>query len=269
MSNSTNRRAFLKNSAVAAAALGFPMVASSRVLGANDRIHVGVAGIHGRGTWHIGEYLKIKGGRGQPPHRPRLPPVRESHQASQGQGRQHAQVLPGHPRRAGRQGPGCGFHCLVQSLAFVVDDLGVPSRQGRLRRKALQPQCVRRTPVRRGRAQVQPHRLPRHPVPRREELGHDCPTHQEWEIRQAAGIQGLCEQGPLEHRFQRAQATAQGIRFQPLAWPRARAALPREHRALQLALVLGFRQWRDRQPGRASDGPRALGHPPPVRCPRA
>jgi predicted dehydrogenase len=34
---------------------------SGRVLGANDTVRVGVAGIHGRGGDHIGEYLKVKG----------------------------------------------------------------------------------------------------------------------------------------------------------------------------------------------------------------
>jgi len=55
------RREFLKGSAVAAAAVAAPMVASSRVLGANEMIHLGVAGIHGRGGSHIGEFSKMKG----------------------------------------------------------------------------------------------------------------------------------------------------------------------------------------------------------------
>ena len=41
MTRSTSRRTFLKSSAVAAAAIGLPMVASSRVLGANDEIVAG------------------------------------------------------------------------------------------------------------------------------------------------------------------------------------------------------------------------------------
>ncbi len=58
-----SRRSFLKR----AAATAFPLVtiagtkASGRVLGANDVIRVGVAGIHGRGKGHIGEYLKQQG----------------------------------------------------------------------------------------------------------------------------------------------------------------------------------------------------------------
>ena len=60
--------------------------------------------------------------------------------------------------------------------------------------------------------------------------------------------------------FKKAQAAAQGVGFRPVARPGAAAAVPRERRALQLALVLGFRQRRDRQPGRTPDGYCPLGH---------
>jgi predicted dehydrogenase len=58
------RRRFLKQ---AAASTVFPLVtvagtkASGRVLGANDVIRVGVAGIHGQGNAHIDQYLGLKG----------------------------------------------------------------------------------------------------------------------------------------------------------------------------------------------------------------
>src|SRR5262245_65066799 len=59
----TTRRDFLKGAAAAAA---FPLVtisgtkASGRVLGANDAIHIAVAGINGRGQAHLDEYLGMK-----------------------------------------------------------------------------------------------------------------------------------------------------------------------------------------------------------------
>lgn len=56
-----NRRHFLKTTAVAASALAVPMVASSRVLAANDTIRIGIAGVNGRGQNHISEYEKMKG----------------------------------------------------------------------------------------------------------------------------------------------------------------------------------------------------------------
>lgn len=60
-----SRRSFLKTTAAAGAA--FPLVtiggtkASPPVLGANDTIRVGVAGIHGQGKAHIEQYIGLKG----------------------------------------------------------------------------------------------------------------------------------------------------------------------------------------------------------------
>src|SRR5262249_2371396 len=62
--NTITRRKFLKQAAAAGTA--FPLVtiagtkASGRVLGANDTIRIGVAGIHGQGDSHIDEYLGMK-----------------------------------------------------------------------------------------------------------------------------------------------------------------------------------------------------------------
>jgi len=54
------RRGFLKQSAAFGAT--FAIAAHpGRVLGANDAIHVGVAGIHGRGGAHIGEFSRMPG----------------------------------------------------------------------------------------------------------------------------------------------------------------------------------------------------------------
>ena len=57
------------------------------------------------------------------------------------------------------------------------------------------------------------------------------------------------------------RAAAGGPRLQPLARPGGRAAVPRQPGPLQLALVLGLRQRRHRQPGRPPDGHRPLGDP--------
>jgi len=46
---SMTRRRFVRNAAIGTAAMGFPVVASSRVLGANEAITVGVVGLGGRG----------------------------------------------------------------------------------------------------------------------------------------------------------------------------------------------------------------------------
>ena len=59
-----NRREFLTRSAAAGIAAGFAIggtKSSGRILGANDSIRIGVAGLHGRGSAHVGAYTKIKG----------------------------------------------------------------------------------------------------------------------------------------------------------------------------------------------------------------
>jgi predicted dehydrogenase len=58
----TTRRRFLKSSLAAMATITIAGTKSSgRVLGANDTIRVGVAGIHGQGYGHIGQYIGLEG----------------------------------------------------------------------------------------------------------------------------------------------------------------------------------------------------------------
>jgi len=58
-----SRRRFLKASTAATAAISLPMVASSRVLGANEEISVGLVGCGGRGSYHIERLVSQKGVR--------------------------------------------------------------------------------------------------------------------------------------------------------------------------------------------------------------
>src|SRR5438552_2075784 len=56
------RRAFLKNALAAAATITIAGTKSSgRVLGANDTIRIGVAGLNGRGGSHVGAFAGMKG----------------------------------------------------------------------------------------------------------------------------------------------------------------------------------------------------------------
>src|SRR5437879_1937072 len=56
------RRTFLRNTLATAATVTIAGTkASGRVLGANDTIRVGVAGIHGQGNSHIEQYLGLTG----------------------------------------------------------------------------------------------------------------------------------------------------------------------------------------------------------------
>jgi predicted dehydrogenase len=60
----TTRRSFLKQTVAAGAAFPLFTIAgtksSGRVLGANDTVRVGIAGIHGQGNAHIDQYVKLK-----------------------------------------------------------------------------------------------------------------------------------------------------------------------------------------------------------------
>ncbi len=59
-----NRRKFLKKSAAATVASSFVIAgtkSSGKVLGANDAIRIGVAGLHGRGSSHVGGFAGMEG----------------------------------------------------------------------------------------------------------------------------------------------------------------------------------------------------------------
>ncbi len=57
-----SRRTFLKQSTAAAATFTIAGTrATGRVLGSNDTIRIGVAGLHGRGGSHVGEFSKMEG----------------------------------------------------------------------------------------------------------------------------------------------------------------------------------------------------------------
>ena len=60
---SVTRRQFVRRSAAAAAAIGLPMVASSRVLGANEEIRMAIVGCGVRGGAHIDAFGRQPGVR--------------------------------------------------------------------------------------------------------------------------------------------------------------------------------------------------------------
>jgi predicted dehydrogenase len=63
MSHKTNRRTFLKQSALAGAALSLPAYVRAAAEGANSDIRIAVVGFHGRGQSHISAYSGMKGVR--------------------------------------------------------------------------------------------------------------------------------------------------------------------------------------------------------------
>src|SRR5438105_15265869 len=57
-SPSISRREFVKSTAAAAGTLAAVNLATAKVLGANDRINMGVIGVGGMGTGHVGSLVK-------------------------------------------------------------------------------------------------------------------------------------------------------------------------------------------------------------------
>ena len=115
--------------------------------------------------------------------------------------------------------------------------------------------------LRRSGPEVRPHRAARHAEPQQRRHGPArSPPSSRASTASCWSRKGYCckprwsiGRKPISH-------AAGGPRFQPLARPGRRAAVPRQPGPLQLALVLGFRQRRHRQPGRPRDGRRPLGH---------
>ena len=100
------RRTFLKNTLAAAATVTIAGTKSSgRVLGANDTIRVGVAGLNGRGGVARRRVRRHEERRDHLPRRPRHADLREARQDQIEQARrQRAADRAGHPQGARRQG---------------------------------------------------------------------------------------------------------------------------------------------------------------------
>src|SRR5438105_2623403 len=56
--NTHTRRQFVKSSALATGALALSVLNHARAAGANDRIRIGVIGVGGMGTGHVGSLVK-------------------------------------------------------------------------------------------------------------------------------------------------------------------------------------------------------------------
>ena len=153
------------------------------------------------------------------------------------------------------------LHRHAQPLARAGHHLGLPGRQGRLRRKARLPQHLRRPADGGGRAQVQPHGAGRHrraaACRTRSARCNCCRT-----ARSARSImaKGLCfkRRNSIGHTPGRARACRASIGTLS-SGPAPMRPFNKQPLQLQLALVLGHRQRRHRQPGHPRDGHRALG----------
>ena len=129
--------------------------------------------------------------------------------------------------------------------------------------KPMQPQRLRRPPVRRGRPRstTASCSTARSSVAATSRAREIAAVHSR-QVRQAAGVQGLLLQAAVEHRLtSRCKDPPAELDFNLWLGPAPEQPYPRQPGALQLALVLGHRQRRHRQPGRPRDGRRPLGDP--------
>ena len=146
-------------------------------------------------------------------------------------------------------------------LARAVDDLGLPGGQGRVRGEARHAQPVRGPPDGRRRAQVQPHGAARHAEPLEPQHPRGHPEAARGERGRPVHGPGARLQAPRQPGHDHAQQGARGAGLGQVAGPQGHAAL-QPVLAPPLVLAPGPLQRLLRQPGGARAGHPALGPGP-------
>ncbi len=177
---------------------------------------------------------------------------------------QRPKTVAGRPPRSRGQGTRRHLDRHAQPLARPDDRLGLPGGQGRLRREAVPAT----TSTRGGSPSKRPakyDRIVQHGTQNRSNpaSGRRSPRRSS----RASTASSTSPRGLLLQVRARASGSsrdkprARGHRLQPLDRPGPRAPVQREPGPLQLALVLGLRQRRHRQPGGPRDGQGPLADP--------
>ena len=244
-----NRRIFLGSALSAGAMLASP----------NDTVRVACVGVRGRGRDHIRAYsgmpnveiaamcdidesiLNAAARRDREGGQEAARGIHRPAQAARGQ--VHRRDLDRH----------------AEPPPHAADHLGLPGRQGRVRREAVLARHVRGAADCGGGEEVRPHGAARNATAGRR-IGREAVQ----KMRDGADRRRLHGARPLlqvarHDRPQAGRAGAAGRALRSLAGTGAAARVHREPLPLQLALVLGLRQRRHRQPGHSSDGCGALG----------
>ena len=266
------RRQFVKGSVAAGLGMAYGRPVS-RVLGANDEIRVAVVGINGRGGSHISAFEDMEGVRvvalcdvDRKVLDNKAAGLREEVRPQGGDLRRYSQA-------ARKQGYRRDLHRDAEPLALAGARSG-PARRARTstwRSRAATTSSrdagAWRPPASTsGSCSTARRAAPAGAGPSRWRPSPAASTASCWSPKVRPPRIG---DRPLEHRLQADPGAAGEPGLQPLARPGARAAVPRESGSLQLALVLGFRQRRDRQSGRPSRWTTPAGRFRVRPCPRA
>ncbi len=148
---------------------------------------------------------------------------------------------------------------LAEPLARADDHLGLPGRQGRLRREALLAQRLRIAADRRGRPQVQPDGAAGQPEPLVTGAARRRRTAAERGVRRDLHVARPLLQVARHDRQDAGLRRAARRRLRPVARTGAEARVHQESFPLQLALVLGHRQRRPGESGYPRSRHLALG----------
>ena len=221
----SSRRTFLKRSLAAAGAGAAFTIAgtksSGKVIGANDVIRVGVAGLNGRGQSHLADLLNIKGVEvtylidpDQRTYKKSLSRVSSSGGSPPKTVTDIREALDDKNLDVVTIATPNHWHSLISIWAcqagkdvYVEKPCSHNVHEGRIAVEA---------------AQIQPHRPARHPEPFRRHDGRHGGIHQERQGGQVAGGSRPVLQATQEHRLQRSRHAPLGTRFQLVARPGAR-----------------------------------------------
>ena len=266
-----SRRDFIKDSAVLAALAAAGGVGKAAAKEKSEKaapsgdaasqLRVAVIGVHGRGKDHV------KGFAGR--NNCVVTTICDADSDVIGGAMKHrregpgsdAEVRTGHPQSRRRQGHRHHLHRHAEPLALAGRHLGPAKRQERLRRKAGQPQRQRgpaqssRSPARRTAFARRARRAAAAPASSR-----PCSSSRDGKLGKISVARGLCykPRGSIG-KVDGSQQTAQDGRLRSLVRAGPDEAGDAQAAPLRLALVLGLRQRRPRQPGHPRDGQGPLG----------